>query len=273
MALEWTQQFLYPLIDIAAILSLVFAVKTLFHIRRQDKHPEFKTFLSKVFLLFSIGLILWVIAELGWDVWTLIVGQNPPDVSGFDIFWVAGYLVSIAAIAYFNIFMLKQHGNLKKGLLTLIIAALLTSVAVYFLITYVVVPGVEEGTSFVELFIYYFYPIAAATFFVLSVSIYFFFNQIKAIKIPLLMIAIAIAIGFVGEVLFTYYAWNDIYGWPGVLSDICYALDYILWAVALYLFSSSSSSDISKEKAKEKGEKKIAGKDLTSEKMIASFFI
>ncbi|MFQ5474337.1 MAG: hypothetical protein ACE5DM_00740 [Candidatus Nanoarchaeia archaeon] len=232
---QWFQAIIYPIIDVLAILAVVFAVKSLIKIKRQHKMPEAKKMLSRVFLLFSIGLILWVVAELGWDIWAFTAGETP-GISFLDILWAAGYFFTIPAFLIFTTFILKKHKNLKKGLLGVGAAALVTAVMTFVLVAFIIAQGIEDASG-LELFIYFFYPIASVLMVVSASSVYLFFRQIKPLSLPLLLLALGTLASFFGDTLFTYYDWNGIYGWAGALSDIFYAMDYGLWAVAFYTFS------------------------------------
>lgn len=234
IALETFQTIIYPIIDILAVLALVLGIRAFILIKRQDRMPEVKTMLSKVFLLFIVGITLWVIAEIGWDVWSFTSGETP-DISFLDAFWMLGYFFVVPAFLVFTSYVLKKKENLKKGLLAMIITAVAAGIITFFLINNVMIAGLE-GEGWFELLVYFFYPIASAVMVVSASTVYAFFRQIGNLKVPLLLLAIGAAASFFGDTLFTYVDWNEIYGLPGVLSDTFYAIDYGCWAAAFYLF-------------------------------------
>ncbi|MBU0461974.1 MAG: hypothetical protein KJ574_05290 [Nanoarchaeota archaeon] len=237
MALESFQAFSYIAINIFVIFCFVFALKTFSIIRRQRKEPAVKEMLSKVFLLFAIGIALWSVSELGWDIWTRLAGSLPPAVSWLDTFWICGYFFIIPAFAYFNIFMLEKHENQKKGLTVLAAAAILIAVFTYFVMARFAIPAIG-GSDPLQLFVYLFYSIGSGIMVVLSVSVYTFFKEVEAISKPLVLLAIGAGATYFGDMLYAHYLLNNVYGWSGVFSDLFYAIGYGTWALALYLFSS-----------------------------------
>ncbi|MBU0461976.1 MAG: hypothetical protein KJ574_05300 [Nanoarchaeota archaeon] len=121
MAFEIYQQVIYIIINLFALLAAIFSINTFLKIRRQQKQPEIRAMLSKVFLFFSVGVMLWVIAEFGWDMSFYMYGELP-GITFLDLFWMAGYFFLLPAFAYFNIYILQKRQNMKKGLAVLGIA-------------------------------------------------------------------------------------------------------------------------------------------------------
>jgi len=85
-----------PFIAGMAVLSSFFALR-----RYWD---NFGSRLSKIWLGFALGMILWFLGELGWAVYTMILGIEVPYPSIADVFWLIGYVpMFIALLLYIQI--------------------------------------------------------------------------------------------------------------------------------------------------------------------------
>lgn len=232
MALEEYQNILYSLIDIFAVLTVIFAFLLLYEIIKY-KEKRYRKALVIVFLLVSIGFLFNGAAELAWSFISSILKMSP-ELGIPDILWIIGELLVLSGFAYFAVFMYKEYGKLKKGLTIIAIASIASASIIYYLISNFMT-GQQAGKSAFEIFIGYFYPIASTLILISTLSVYLFFRELKEIGRPLILFALSRAFTFGGDTLYTYYIWNGTYGVPGVLSDGFYIIEYMLSALAFYL--------------------------------------
>lgn len=211
-------------------LAGIFAAILVYKIYKKDE-PKVGRLLKIVFTLIAIGYVLWGFAE-GWWTYLYYGLGNINVVTSADIFWVAGYFVVFAGFIYFASQMYKIHGGLKKGLVTTGIVTIVSAAVLFYLIGSLIL-GFQEGESAIEIFLDYFYPIASAVLIISSIAIYQFYKEAKAVGTTLLLVALSILAYFVGDMFFTYYSWNEIYGVPGLISDVSYIIGDI---VAIFAF-------------------------------------
>jgi len=86
-----------PFVAGMAVLSSFFAMR-----RYWD---YFGSRLSKIWLCFTLGMFLWFLGEVGWAVYTMVLGIEIPYPSIADVFWLAGYVpLFIALLLYIELF-------------------------------------------------------------------------------------------------------------------------------------------------------------------------
>ncbi|MFH2028449.1 MAG: hypothetical protein ABIJ08_04885, partial [Nanoarchaeota archaeon] len=172
-------------------------------------------------------------AEISWSIIDELMGQNPQ--LGFpEYFWIMGALFFMAGFAYFTVYTYKKYQASKKSIITLVLVTLVSAAIVTYLIGNFIV-GFQEGESVFEIFLDYYYPVTSAIILILSISVYSFYKELEELGKPLLFLALSTVVGFIADMLYTYWSWNDIYGVPGLISDSLYGIDYILSAAAFYL--------------------------------------
>ena len=80
-----------------SILTVITAYK-----RRIDK------FFVYTHIIFTVGLALWLVAELTWTYYQLVLEIGTPFPSSADAFWLSGY-------GFFTYFMFRIYNLLSKG--------------------------------------------------------------------------------------------------------------------------------------------------------------
>ncbi|MBU0615477.1 MAG: hypothetical protein KJ601_05260 [Nanoarchaeota archaeon] len=232
MTLEWTQNILFTIIDFFALLTMIFASLFALKIIKKKAKLTIKAALAKTFSMLAVGYILYAAAELIWHMITLAGGD--PSLGIAEYFWVIGAVFVFSAFAYFAAYMYKEHKEYKKGLLLLVSSSVVALGLLYYLIGNFIV-GFQTGERALEMFFDYYYPISSALILIASVNVYLFFKKLKDFGHPLLFLAISSLFTFLGDMAYTYYSWNDIYGIIGLLSDSFYCIEYILAAIAFYM--------------------------------------
>jgi len=233
MSFELFQTYVYLVIDLFAVLAAVFGCIVVYMLWKKEYEPQIKKIVITLFALLTIGSIFYAAAEILWDILFEISGEFP--IGGVpDLLWPIGYFFMLAGLACFAVYIYRQHGQLKKGVAVMAATGIISALIVYYLISRYIIGFQQEETT-IEMILDYFYPIMSAMILTASVNVYLFFRKLENFGIPLLYIAIANLLNFVGDMLYTYYSWNDIYGLAGVISDSSYALAYLLIAYAFYI--------------------------------------
>ncbi|MFH2027581.1 MAG: hypothetical protein ABIJ08_00445, partial [Nanoarchaeota archaeon] len=168
MTLENTQVITYVVIDIAAVLTTIFAILFIMKMRGKEQ-KDIKQHMMRIFYLLGIAYILYTIAEISWSVIEELMGQNPQ--LGFpEYFWIMGALFFMAGFAYFTVYTYKRYQASKKSIITLILVTLVSAAIVAYLVGNFIV-GFQEGESVFEIFLDYYYPVTSAIILILSISV------------------------------------------------------------------------------------------------------
>ena len=234
MAVIETLSFiLLMLINLFSLLSVIWAILVLFRIFNQEE-SDIKRVFKNTFILFSIATIFLMLGEWTWSYHVYILGNDPYPSIG-DLFYVLGYIFEAGGFIYLAAFSYNASKN-KEKLRSWMSGALIIAVgASFYLLNWLIIPFHEWGSS-LEAMLDLYYPIASSILLVSTIPAYLLFRGLKIEK-PLLLIALSALFGFMGDFLFSYYSWNDIYGVIGILSDLFYTIDYLLLFLGLVLFA------------------------------------
>ena len=232
--MEISKYVVYLLIDIFALLATLFAVLVLVKIwKKGHKKSRTRRMLVVVFSFLALGMASCTIAEISWDVLEFIFGMSP-ELGVPDYFWIVCTSFLFIGFTYFSISMFREHGEIKKGVIVISISAVICAGILYWLIgSYIL--GFQQGESAFEMFIDYFYPIMSALIVISTLSVYIFFKRFPTLGIPLLLLAIGSMMSFGGDMLYTYYSWNELDGILELVSDSLYTFDYAISAAAFYM--------------------------------------
>src|SRR5712691_9175527 len=86
----------------AAALSLSIITVITTYKRRIDR------FLLEMYIIFTVGLAVWLVAEVTWTYYQLVLDIGTPFPSSADAFWLSGY-------GFFTYFMFRVYNLLSKG--------------------------------------------------------------------------------------------------------------------------------------------------------------
>lgn len=222
MSFESTQVLTYSLIDLFSLLTVVFCLLVISKIYSKKEYTGIKKNFFIIFSILAIGYLFNSLAELTWHFLSLI--GHSPELTYPDFFWITGFVFLIAGFFYFSVYMSVKEEVFSKWLMSVIGISLGLSIFLFYIIKNFIV--LDAGASGLSIFIAYFYPIAGAFVLILSLSVYRFFSGINSFGKPILFLAIAALFTFVGDMLFTYYSFQDVYGFIGFLSDSFYAISY-----------------------------------------------
>jgi hypothetical protein len=216
-----------PLYIITLIFSGITAVLGIYfiHLLFEKKYRSlFSGTVRFIFTALTIGYVFFALAELSWYLIFNVFNQLP-SVSMPDFYWVVGDVFLLLGFITFSFYMHREHGNWSKSSF-LIIFSLVVIFGVIFYLSMVDLTSVEKNSGVV--FLSYYYPLVSSLILISSTNVYLFFDKIDKFKTSLLFFMIA-NIGFlIADLLYIYYSANNIYGLPGILSDVLYIITYLL---------------------------------------------
>lgn len=233
MAAAWEagfQDIIYLLTLFLAGGTAILGYRAVHHLWKQKEKLQLTKTALVAFTLITAGYILFALGELSWY---LIYGfiQRLPLASVPDMYWFLGGLSLLIGFILFSSHFYKNHGQLGQGVALKFFVAAIAAGVLYYVLSLGVV---KEGTAF-AVFLGYYYPIVSALVLIASTSIYLFYEKIgSGLGSSLLLLAVANLGFFLADILFTYYSFRNIYGMIGVISDLLYALAYVLLIVAFW---------------------------------------
>jgi len=190
--------------------------------------------LSRIWLGFTLGMLLWFLGQVGWAVYTMILNVEIPYPSIADVFWLIGYVpLFIALLLYVQLFqpvisvrMFLGAGATVAGVSVIIFSRLM-------------IPVLAEASQqdFVTLGISLAYPSMDLALYLLAFLglLVFTVTKLKGrVGIAWLLISAAIFTNTLADMSFTYATLSGTY-YNGHPQELLFHLSYILFALAFYL--------------------------------------
>lgn len=112
---------------VSPVSAFLPALYSLTLVRRYGIDPKDR--FTRLWLYLAVGLFLWVLGEITWSVYELVLLVSVPYPSVADVFWIAGYLPLVIALLLY-IAPFKDALSLKS-VLSAVAVALLTDAAVF----------------------------------------------------------------------------------------------------------------------------------------------
>lgn len=212
---------------LTAVLGLVF-VNHLFKKRAKETISNSYTFF---FSALGFGYACFALAELCWFLIFKLFGESASG-SMPDFYWVIGAVSLFLGFTVFYIFASSKQGKGHRILILIILFAV-SSMILYYLLGVNIIP---HDTSSGQMFLGYFYPMMSALILISSVGVYLFMSREEAFSTPLLLMVIANVLFFIGDLLYSYAAFESIYGFIGLFSDSVYVLAYLSCCLSFYYF-------------------------------------
>ena len=187
---------------------------------------------------FTMGLILWFIAELSWTYYELGLGIENPFPSPADAIWLAGYPFIIYFLFRISKVLSRQKFSYDREPLILISVATALTLAYIFTLTFGIASMISNQQNMVAWIITIIYPILDGIAFVPSLLIIMKLRnkkQIEPIK-PWMLLAASILLVTVADIGFGY---SEVLGKTveqgrvGIW-DAIYSAGYIVIAVSMY---------------------------------------
>jgi len=220
-SMELITNVLAPLMAGLAVVSSVLALR-----RYWD---NLWSRLSRIWLCFTLGMVLWFLGETTWAIYVLILNVEIPYPSIADVFWLAGYIpLFIALDLYVRLF---RPALFKK---MYFISAAVVSVVSTALFAVLAPPIIAVEDNILTLSISLAYP--ALDLILLSEAILglliFTVTRLKGkIGGAWLLINAGIIMNVIGDMLFSYTTSQDTY-FSGQPLDLFFNWGYILFALA-----------------------------------------
>jgi hypothetical protein len=210
----------------SAALSLsIIAVITAYK-RRTDK------FLLEVYIIFTVGLALWLVAEVTWAYYQLVLQIGTPFPSSADAFWLSGY-------GFFTYFMFRIYKFLSKGTEKFIV--ILVSLAAAIILGYILnlTFGIADllsaqGGSLAWL-ISIAYPILDGILLVPAVLILWSLRGKNVASANWSLLALSIVVVTLADIGFGYSAVINKAGKDEWIWDLFYNSSYLIMSAALFL--------------------------------------
>jgi len=215
-----------PFVAGVAVLSSFFAMR-----RYWDK---IGSRLSKIWLCFTLGMLLWFLGEFGWAVYTMVLNVEIPYPSIADAFWLIGYVpLFIALLLYVQMFqpaisvkMFSVTGTIVAGLSVMAFSPLMTSVLVE-----------ASQQDFVTLSISLAYPSLDLILFLEAVLglLVFTVTRLKGrIGVAWALMNAAILANVIADMAFSYTTLNGTY-YNGHPLELLFHMGYLSFALAFYV--------------------------------------
>ena len=185
-------------------------------------------------IIFTVGLALWLVAEVTWAYYQLVLEIGTPFPSSADAFWLSGY-------GFFTYFMFRIYNFLNKGNEKFI--AVLVSVATAIILGYILnltfgiadLLSAQEGS--LAWLISIAYPILDGILLVPAVLILWSLRGKNVASANWSLLALSIVLVTVGDIGFGYSAVIDKAGKEEWIWDLFYNSSYLIMAAALFLQS------------------------------------
>ena len=185
-------------------------------------------------IIFTIGLALWLVAEVTWAYYQLVLEIGTPFPSSADAFWLSGY-------GFFIYFMFRIYNFLNKGNEKFI--AVLVSVATAIILGYILnltfgiadLLSAQEGS--LAWLISIAYPILDGILLVPAVLILWSLRGKNVASANWSLLALSIVLVTVGDIGFGYSAVIDKAGKEEWIWDLFYNSSYLAMAAAFFLQS------------------------------------
>src|SRR5437016_1604839 len=191
-------------------------------------------FLLGMYIIFTVGLSLWLVAELTWTYYQLVLQIGTPFPSPADAFWLSGY-------GFFTYFMFRIYNFINKGNEKFI--AVLVSLATAIILGYILnltfgiadLLSAQEGS--LAWLISIAYPILDGILLVPAVLILWSLRSKNVASANWSLLALSIVVVTVADIGFGYSAVIDKAGKEEWIWDLFYNSSYLAMAAAFFLQS------------------------------------
>ena len=186
-------------------------------------------------IIFTVGLALWLVAEVTWAYYQLVLEIGTPFPSSADAFWLSGY-------GFFTYFMFRIYNFLNKGNEKFI--AVLVSLATAIILGYILnltfgiadLLSAQEGS--LAWLISIAYPILDGILIVPAVLILWSLRGKNVASANWSLLALSIVVVTLADIGFGYSAVINKAGKDEWIWDLFYNSSYLIMSAALFLQSS-----------------------------------
>ncbi len=191
--------------------------------------------LSRIWLSFTLGMVLWFLGEVGWFVYTMVLNVKIPYPSLADIFWLAGYVpLFLALLFYVQLFQPVISRRL------FFIAGLIVACTSALTFPLLMMPVLAEAPEdFATLFFDLAYPSLDLVLLlesILGLSVFTVAKLKCRVGAAWHVINAAIFANVLGDMTFSYTTLNGTY-YNGHPQELLFLVSYLLFALAFYVHS------------------------------------
>ena len=191
-------------------------------------------FLLEMYIIFTVGLTVWLVAELTWTYFQLVLQIGTPFPSSADAFWLSGY-------GFFTYFIFRIYNFLSKGNEKFI--AVLVSLATAIILGYTLnltfgiadLLSAQEGS--LAWLISIAYPILDGILLVPAVLILWSLRGKNVASANWSLLAISLVVVTIADIGFGYSAVINKAGKDEWIWDLFYNSSYLIMSAALFLQS------------------------------------
>lgn len=185
---------------------------------------------SRIWLAFTIGMIFWLLGELGWAIYTLALNVKVPYPSMADAAWIMGYIPLFAA---FHGYMRNFQFTISKKLFR--IGALIIGLVCLSSFAYFVTPVFADmaGKEVLALVFDIAYPALDLCLLGYALLALLIFMRGR-IAFAWALISSALFMFALADMLFTYATLQGTY-FDGHPLELPFHFGYILYALAFYV--------------------------------------
>ena len=186
--------------------------------------------ISLVWLGYSLAMLLWLLGESMWAVYTLWYSIPIPYPSIADIFWLVGYLPLLISLIV-QVWPLREVFATKQMRATIILMFALASALLVGLVPPTYASSLGEG--FATLAISLAYPLLDVALLSVALPMVLLFRKGTFWR-PFLFITIGLVLTFVADVLFTWTNLNGTY-YDGNYLELFFHWSYLTLTYGFYL--------------------------------------
>lgn len=225
--------FMYTFSNISSpIIAGVAALSSFFALRRY--WDKIGSRISRIWLCFTLGMLLWFLGELCWAVYAMFLNVEIPFPSIADVFWLSGYLpLFIALLLYVEIFqpaitvkLFLVAGAIVASMSAIIFSSLMIPVLANASQQDMVTLGVSLAYPALDLFLF----LEA----ILGVSVFTITKLKGRIGVAWHFMNAAILLNVIADMAFSYTTLNNTY-YDGHPLELLYHFGYMLFALAFYV--------------------------------------
>ena len=177
---------------------------------------------------YTLGMLLWFLAESTWAVYTLLLGIEIPYPSVADAFWLAGYFPFLFALVL-QAWPFRENFSSRNlvfiSLLALVLAAIVLAV--------LIPPVLQEQSGVVTLAVSFAYSFLDIVLLTVAVPVFVLFLKGRFWR-PLLYVMVGIVLQLVGDILFGWTFLMEAY-YSGHPIDLLFDWSYLSLTLGFYL--------------------------------------
>jgi hypothetical protein len=217
-------------IDTAAAAALSLSIITVI---TAYKH-RIDRFLLGVYIIFTVGLASWLVAEVTWTYYQLALQIVTPVPSPADAFWLSGYI-------FFTYFLFRIYNFLSKGneKVLAVLVSLATAITLGYILnlTFGIADLLSAQQGSLRWLISVAYPVLDGILLVPAALILWSLRGKNVTSANWSLLSLSIVIVTIADIGFGYSAVIDKAGKEEWIWDLFYNSSYLVMSAALFLQS------------------------------------